>query len=228
MSDKRGVQESPSIVPFNDKSMISNPTPAKSKNLNQSREQVQPGTHGPGYQVKVIRRDLAHEERKRKRKLKKAILNLQSQDKHRDIDYKMDGHVIEAKNNTVNFNLQPDDFTETDYDSELESPSKQRAKSAGKVEVPKSREKCLAILVEAVHVLDVAKTMKKDLNERTQILKKKFLEDKQTRIQIENELSKILVQDLEEVRDLNVHLRERLATVEAERDILEQRLINVK
>jgi hypothetical protein len=152
--------------------------------------------------VKVVRRDLAHEDRKRKRKLKKAILNLQSSDKHRDIDYKMDGHVKNAKENAVNLNLQPEDFTESDYDSEaldtadakVESPSKIRTKS---VEVPKSKEKCLAILVEAVQSLENAKTMHKDLNVRTELLKKKSLVDKTTRIQIENELSKILVQDLE-------------------------------
>jgi hypothetical protein len=47
--------------------------------------------------------------------------------------------------------------------------------------------------------------MKKDLNERNLILKKKYLVDKATRIQVENELSKILVQDLEEARNLNLH-----------------------
>ena len=86
-------------------------------------------------------------------------MNLQSQDKHRDIDFRMDGHIKEAKKNTVNFNLQPEDFDETEYDSETPdtaeikqetiSPQK-RTKSAGKIEIPKSREKCLAVLVEAV------------------------------------------------------------------------------
>lgn len=146
--------ESPSIAPFNDKSMISNPTPNKSKLLNQSHDNGQTGTHGPGYQVKVVRRDLAHEERKRKRKLKKAILNLQSQDKHRDIDYKMDGHVKSTKNNTVNFNLEEEDFTDSMYDSETSDTAdvkkETRAKTADRVKILKNRAKCQAILVEAV------------------------------------------------------------------------------
>jgi hypothetical protein len=81
--------ESPMIAPFNDKS-LTNITPGKtSKALNQSRENGQ-ALHGPGYHVKVIRKDLATEERRKKRKLQKAIMNLQNEDKHRDIDYKMD------------------------------------------------------------------------------------------------------------------------------------------
>jgi hypothetical protein len=46
--------------------------------------------------------------------------------------------------------------------------------------------------------------LKEDLNARTYLLKKKFLNDKETKIQIENELTKIVVQDLEEARNINM------------------------
>lgn len=74
---------------------------------------------GVGYHVKVVRKDLASEDRRRKRKLKKAILNLQNDDKHRDIDYKMDQHVAQTKQTTANLNLNDEDYE--DYDSEINS-----------------------------------------------------------------------------------------------------------
>jgi hypothetical protein len=70
--------------------------------------------------VKLIRKDLATEDRRKKRKLKKAILNLQNDDKHRDIDYKMDQHVRANKNLHVNLNLESEDFD--DYYSGDETP----------------------------------------------------------------------------------------------------------
>ena len=136
------------IAPFNDKS-LTNITPGKpAKALNQSREN---GHHGPGFHVKVIRKDLATEDRRKKRKLKKAIMNLQNEDKHRDIDYKMNQHVQSQKMQNVNLNLKGEDFD--DYDSsEPEtdgvftkthpvSPSHERprARSLGRIEPPKSR-----------------------------------------------------------------------------------------
>ena len=71
--------------------------------------------------------------------------------------------------------------------------------------MPKSRGKCLAILVEAVQALGDAREMKRDLRERTELLKKKCLVDDETRVRLENELSKIMAQDLEEARLLTIH-----------------------
>ena len=96
------------------------------------------------------------------------------------------------------------------------------------IKPPKSRAKCLAILVEAVQALDSAKALKEDLNARTYLLKKKFLTDKETKIQIENELTKIMVQDLEEARNINMKQMQRIDELESERDVLKQRLANMK
>ena len=97
-----------------------------------------------------------------------------------------------------------------------------------RIKPPKSRAKCLAILVEAVQALDSAKALKEDLNARTYLLKKKFLTDKETKIQIENELTKIMVQDLEEARNINMKQMQRIDELESERDVLKQRLANMK
>ena len=77
--------------------MVSNPTPNK--------PQKAEAEYGAGYHVKVVRRDLAHEDRKRKRRLKKAVMKLQSTDKHRDIDYNMDLHVKTTKANRIDIDL---------------------------------------------------------------------------------------------------------------------------
>ena len=49
-----------------------------------------------------------------------------------------------------------------------------------------------------------SKALKKDLAERTAILKKTFLQDKNTRIKIEDELTKILIKEAEEARTLTL------------------------
>lgn len=68
--------------------------------------------------MKVVRKDLAEEDRRRKRRLKKAILNLQSDDKNRDIDYKMEKHISQTKKNTANLNLELEDYESySDVDS---------------------------------------------------------------------------------------------------------------
>lgn len=53
--------------------------------------------------------------------------------------------------------------------------------------------------------MGAAKEMKRDLRERTELLKKKCLVDDETRVRLENELSKIMAQDLEEARLLTLH-----------------------
>lgn len=53
--------------------------------------------------------------------------------------------------------------------------------------------------------------MKEALNSRTELLKMKFLNDKETKIKIENELNKIIMQDLEDARDLNIRQMQRIA-----------------
>jgi hypothetical protein len=60
------------------------------------------------------------------------------------------------------------------------------------------------------------------------LLKKKFLNDKETKIEIENELTKIMVQDLEEARNINMKQMQRIDELESERDVLKQRLANMK
>ena len=62
----------------------------------------------------------------------------------------------------------------------------------------------MAIIVETVQVLNDSKALKKDLAERTAILKKTFLQDKNTRIKIEDELTKILIKEAEEARTLTL------------------------
>lgn len=52
------------------------------------------------------------------------------------------------------------------------------------------------------------------------MLKKKFLNDKETKIEIENELTKIMVQDLEEARNINMKQMQRIDELESERDVL--------
>lgn len=47
-------------------------------------------------------------------------------------------------------------------------------------------------------------------------MKQKYLVDKETKIQIENELLKILIQDLEEARTLTVDQREQITRLESE------------
>ena len=61
--------------------------------------------------------------------------------------------------------------------------------------------------------------MKEALTARTELLKKKFVNDKETKIQIENELNKIMVQDLEDARDLNIRHTQKIAQLESERDM---------
>lgn len=61
--------------------------------------------------------------------------------------------------------------------------------------------------------------MKEALTARTELLKKKFVNDKETKIQIENELNKIMVQDLEDARDLNIRQNQKIAQLESERDM---------
>ena len=53
-------------------------------------------------------------------------------------------------------------------------------------------------------MLNGSKTLKKDLAERSAILKSKFFNDKETRIKIEDELTKILMQEVEEARTMNL------------------------
>ena len=49
-----------------------------------------------------------------------------------------------------------------------------------------------------------------------QLMKQKFLGDRETKIQIENELTKILIQDLEEARALIVDQKEQIIRLEGE------------
>lgn len=70
---------------------------------------------------------------------------------------------------------------------------KKEPKSKSVDRTQKTHVQYLAILVEAVSVLNDSKKLKKDLAERSAILKSKFLNDKETRIKIEDELTKILL-----------------------------------
>lgn len=60
----------------------------------------------------------------------------------------------------------------------------------------------MAVLVEAVQILDSVKGMKKEIAAKNELLKQKFLVDKSTRIHVESELTTILMQDLAEARQL--------------------------
>lgn len=51
---------------------------------------------------------------------------------------------------------------------------------------------------------------------RNEILKKKYLVNKETKILIENELSKILIQDLEQAREMTVVQFEQITKLESE------------
>lgn len=87
--------------------------------------------------------------------MRKAIEKLQSDDKNRDIDYNMDRQIQAIKDAHVDLHLEGSDFDDSGADTPNTEEAKhllksERPKSADKIEVPKSREKCLAILVEAV------------------------------------------------------------------------------
>ena len=73
-----------------------------------------------------------------------------------------------------------------------------------------------------------SKGLKKDLEERTAILKKTFLQDKNTRIKIEDELTKILIKEAEEARTLTLIQAQKISDLEEERDVFKHRLENLK
>ncbi len=86
----------------------------------------------------------------------------------------------------------------------------------------------MAIIVEAVQALNDSKGLKKDLEERTAILKKTFLQDKSTRLKIEDELTKILIKEAEEARTLTLIQAQKISDLEEERDVFKHRLENLK
>lgn len=73
-----------------------------------------------------------------------------------------------------------------------------------------------------------SKGLKKDLAERTAILKKTFMHDKNTKLKIEDELTKILIREAEEARTLTLVQAQKISDLEDERDVLKHRLENVK
>jgi hypothetical protein len=76
--------------------------------------------------------------------------------------------------------------------------------------------------------LNDSKGLKKDLEERTAILKKTFLQDKSTRLKIEDELTKILIKEAEEARTLTLIQAQKISDLEEERDVFKHRLENLK
>lgn len=73
-----------------------------------------------------------------------------------------------------------------------------------------------------------SKGLKKDLAERTAILKKTFMHDKNTKLKIEDELTKILIREAEEARTLTLVQAQKISDLEDERDVLKHMLENVK
>jgi predicted secreted protein len=59
----------------------------------------------------------------------------------------------------------------------------------------------MAIIVEAVRLLEENRRLSRDLAERTELLKMKYLVDKEMRHRVENELMKTIIEDLEVARN---------------------------
>ena len=65
-----------------------------------------------------------------------------------------------------------------------------------------------------------SKSMKRDLVKRTEILKNQFLNNKTTKIKVENELTKILLKEVEDARSLTISQVTKISDLECQRDIL--------
>jgi len=86
----------------------------------------------------------------------------------------------------------------------------------------------MAVLVEAVKTLDSVKSMKKEIAAKNEMLKQKFLVDKSTRIHVESELTTILMQDLDEARQLASDQNQQILKLEDELFKLKQNLIEAQ
>ena len=62
--------------------------------------------------------------------------------------------------------------------------------------------------------------MKRDLVKRTEILKNQFLNNKTTKIKVENELTKILLKEVEDARSLTISQATKISDLECQGDIL--------
>jgi hypothetical protein len=86
----------------------------------------------------------------------------------------------------------------------------------------------MAVLVEAVKTLDSVKSMKKEIAAKNEMLKQKFIVDKSTRIHVESELTTILMQDLDEARQLASDQSQQILKLEDELFKLKQNLIEAQ
>lgn len=77
-------------------------------------------------------------------------------------------------------------------------------------------------------MLNDSKSLKKDLSQQSAIFKSKFLNDKDTKIKIEDELTKILLKETEDARTLNLTQACKISELETEIFVLKNRLLNVK